>query len=174
MLPLIILTGPTTSGKSETALALARKLDTEIISADSLQVYKYFDIGTAKPSLSAREEIPHHLIDILDPDEEFNAFDFKLRALKIISELMDRDKIPILVGGTGLYIKVLTEDYDCAEGGSPEIREKIQEKTNETCHQITHKRKYTFPENWVHGPFAFSSYFESFRNTFAIRGVSSP
>ena len=101
MLPLIILTGPTTSGKSETALALARKLDTEIISADSLQVYKYFDIGTAKPSLSAREEIPHHLIDILDPDEEFNAFDFKLRALKIISELMDRDKIPILVGGTG-------------------------------------------------------------------------
>ena len=127
MLPLIILTGPTTSGKSETALALARKLDTEIISADSMQVYKYFDIGTAKPSLSAREEIPHHLIDILDPDEEFNAFDFKLRALKIIGELMDRDKIPILVGGTGLYIKVLTEDYDCAEGGSPEIREKIRQ-----------------------------------------------
>ena len=127
MLPLIILTGPTNSGKSETALALARKLDTEIISADSMQVYKYFDIGTAKPSRSAREEIPHHLIDILDPDEEFNAFDFKVRALKIIHELMDRDKIPILVGGTGLYIKVLAEDYDCAEGGSPEIREKIRQ-----------------------------------------------
>ena len=127
MLPLIILTGPTNSGKSETALALARKLDTEIISADSMQVYKYFDIGTAKPSLSAREEIPHHLIDILDPDEEFNAFDFKTRALKIIRELMNRDKIPILVGGTGLYIKVLTEDYDCAEGTSPEIREKIRQ-----------------------------------------------
>ena len=127
MLPLIILTGPTNSGKSETALALARKLDTEIISADSMQVYKYFDIGTAKPSMSAREEIPHHLIDILDPDEEFNAFDFKVRALKIIHELMDRDKIPILVGGTGLYIKVLAEDYDCAEGGSPEIREKIRQ-----------------------------------------------
>mgnify|MGYP000327218007 CR=1 FL=1 len=127
MLPLIILTGPTNSGKSETALALARKLDTEIISADSMQVYKYFDIGTAKPSLSAREEIPHHLIDILDPDEEFNAFDFKIRALKIIRELMNRDKIPILVGGTGLYIKVLTEDYDCAEGTSPEIREKIRQ-----------------------------------------------
>ena len=62
MLPLIILTGPTTSGKSETALALARKLDTEIISADSMQVYKYFDIGTAKPSILVREEIPHHLI----------------------------------------------------------------------------------------------------------------
>ena len=127
MLPLIILTGPTGSGKSETALALARKLDTEIISADSLQVYKYFDIGTAKPLLAVREEIPHHLIDILEPDEEFNAFDFKTRALKIIRELMSRDKIPILVGGTGLYIKVLTEDYDCAEGASPETREKIRQ-----------------------------------------------
>lgn len=127
MLPLIILTGPTSSGKSETALALARKLDTEIISADSMQVYKFFDIGTAKPSLSTREEIPHHLIDILDPDEEFNAFDLKTRALKFIRELMDRDKIPILVGGTGLYLKVLTEDYDCAEGASPEIREKIRQ-----------------------------------------------
>lgn len=127
MLPLIILTGPTGSGKSETALALARKLDTEIISADSLQVYKYFDIGTAKPSLAAREEIPHHLIDILEPDEEFNAFDFKTRALENIRELMSRDKIPILVGGTGLYIKVLIQDYDCAEGASPEIRDKIRQ-----------------------------------------------
>ena len=127
MLPLIILTGPTGSGKSETALALARRLDTEIISADSLQVYKYFDIGTAKPSLAVREEIPHHLIDILEPDETFNAFDFKTRALEIIGELINRDKIPVLVGGTGLYIKVLTEDYDCAEGASPEIREKIRQ-----------------------------------------------
>ena len=73
MIPLIVLTGPTTSGKSETAVALARKLNTEIISADSMQVYKYFDIGTAKPSAKARQTIPHHLIDILEPDEEFNA-----------------------------------------------------------------------------------------------------
>lgn len=127
MLPLIILTGPTGSGKSETALALARKLDTEIISADSLQVYKYFDIGTAKPLLAVREEIPHHLIDILEPDEEFNAFGFKTRALETIRELMSRDKIPILVGGTALYIKVLIEDYDCAEGASAEIRDKIRQ-----------------------------------------------
>jgi tRNA dimethylallyltransferase len=127
MLPLIILTGPTNSGKSETALALARKLDTEIISADSMQVYKFFDIGTAKPSVEAREEIPHHLIDILDPNEEFNAFDFKTQALKIIRELMNRGKVPILVGGTGLYIKVLTEDYDCAEGASPETRKKVRQ-----------------------------------------------
>ncbi len=127
MLPLIILTGPTNSGKSDTALALARTLETEIISADSLQVYKYFDIGTAKPSALARKEIPHHLIDILEPDEEFNAFDFKTQALKIIHELMGRDKIPIVVGGTALYLKVLIEDYDCAEETPSEIREKIRQ-----------------------------------------------
>ncbi|MBT5550641.1 MAG: tRNA (adenosine(37)-N6)-dimethylallyltransferase MiaA [Nitrospina sp.] len=147
MLPLIILTGPTNSGKSETALALARKLDTEIISADSLQVYKYFDIGTAKPSRAAREVIPHHLIDILDPDEEFNAFDFKTRALKIIHELLDRDKVPILVGGTGLYLKVLTEDYDCAEGASPEIREKIrQEIRDQGVGEVYQKLQRVDPE----------------------------
>ena len=127
MLPLIILTGPTGSGKSETALALARKLSTDIISADSMQVYKYFDIGTAKPSLAAREEIPHHLIDILEPNQDFNAFSFKARALNVILKLIKLGKIPILVGGTGLYIKTLIEDYDCAEGGSPEIREKIRQ-----------------------------------------------
>ena len=124
MLPLIILTGPTGSGKSETALALARKLSTDIISADSMQVYKYFDIGTAKPSLAVREEIPHHLIDILEPNQEFNAFSFKARALNVILKLIKRGKVPILVGGTGLYIKALIEDYDCAEDTSNITRKK--------------------------------------------------
>jgi tRNA dimethylallyltransferase len=147
MLPLIILTGPTGSGKSETALALARKLDTEIISADSLQVYKYFNIGTAKPSLAVREKIPHHLIDILEPDEEFNAFDFKTRALENIRELMSRYKIPILVGGTGLYIKVLCEDYDCAEGTSPEIRDKIrQDISDQGVEKVYQELQHVDPE----------------------------
>ena len=126
MIPLIVLTGPTTSGKSKTALALAKKLNTEIISADSMQVYKYFDIGTAKPSAEERQRIPHHLIDILEPDEEFNAFDFKTRALKSINGLMNRNKIPILVGGTALYLKVLIQDYDCAVQISEKFRKKIQ------------------------------------------------
>ena len=110
MIPLIVLTGPTTSGKSKTALALAKKLNTEIISADSMQVYKYFDIGTAKPSVEERQRIPHHLIDILEPDEEFNAFDLKIQARKSIRDLTNRNKSPILVGGTARYLKVLIQD----------------------------------------------------------------
>ncbi|MDP6737191.1 MAG: isopentenyl transferase family protein, partial [Nitrospinaceae bacterium] len=94
MLPLIVLAGPTTSKKSETAVALAEKLDAEIISADSMQVYKYFDIGTAKLSHKDRGRIPHHLIDFLEPDEEFTAFDFKTHALEHIRKLIGRNKVP--------------------------------------------------------------------------------
>ena len=128
MIPLIILTGATNSGKSETALALARKLNTEIISADSMQVYKYFDIGTAKPSAEARQDIPHHLIDIVEPNEEFNAFDFKNKALEKINALMNKKKIPILAGGSALYLKVLIKDYDCAVEISEKTRKKIQKE----------------------------------------------
>jgi tRNA dimethylallyltransferase len=143
MIPLIVLTGPTTSGKSETAVALARKLNTEIISADSMQVYKYFDIGTAKPSAKARQTIPHHLIDILEPDEEFNAYDFKIRALKIINDLMSQNKIPILVGGTALYLKVLIQDYDCAVEISEETRKKIRKEILEQKVEKVYKKLQT-------------------------------
>ena len=139
MIPLIVLTGPTTSGKSETALELARKLNTEIISADSMQVYKYFDIGTAKPSVNSRQSIPHHLIDILQPDEEFNAFDFKTQALASIHDLMNRNKIPIVVGGTALYLKVLIQDYDCAVEISEETRKGIQHEIMQQGVEQIHK-----------------------------------
>ncbi len=126
MLPLIILAGPTTSRKSDTAITLAEKFDLEIVNADSMQVYKYFDIGTAKPSSECIAKVPHHLIDVLEPDEEFNAFQFKVRALKHIEEIRSRRKIPLLVGGTGLYLKVLMEDFDCAVSITDEIRQKVQ------------------------------------------------
>lgn len=132
MLPLIILAGPTTSRKSDTAIALAEKLDLEVINADSMQVYKYFDIGTAKPSVEIRRKVVHHLIDILEPAEEFNAFDFKIRAVRHIQDIIRRDKIPVLVGGTGLYIKVLTEDHDCGVHIEPETRGKVKSAMKKT------------------------------------------
>ena len=126
MPPLIILAGPTTSKKSDTAIELAEKINSEIISADSMQVYKYFNIGTAKATPADRARIPHHLIDILEPDQGFSAFDFKTMALTHTREVHSKGKVPIITGGTGLYIKVLCEGYDCAVEISPEIKKQVQ------------------------------------------------
>ncbi len=104
---IIVICGPTASGKSELALHLAKELGAEIVSADSLQVYKYLDIGSAKPSILERKEVTHHLIDILFPDEPFSAKDFQKRADTAIEEIRKRGRIPIICGGTGLYIKAL-------------------------------------------------------------------
>jgi len=120
-------------------MALAEKLNTEIINADSMQVYKYFDIGTAKPPPEARQRVVHHLIDILEPDEDFNAFDFKVRALKAVREIIGRGKIPIVVGGTGLYIKVLTQDFDCAAPISTDIKNAIQSEIREKGVEFMHE-----------------------------------
>lgn len=133
------MTGPTTSKKSDTAAALAEKLNTEIINADSMQVYKYFDIGTAKPSHEMRQRIPHHLIDILEPDETFNAFDFKLRAKEHIQNILNVGKTPILAGGTGLYIKVLSEDHDCAAPISEETKNEIQSEIQKHGIEFMHQ-----------------------------------
>jgi tRNA dimethylallyltransferase len=124
--PLIILTGPTGVGKSELGSALAENLNGEIISADSMQVYKYFDIGSAKPSYKLRKKVPHHLVDILEPDEEYNASLFREDAEKIIRRLHGEGKTPVVVGGTGLYIKSLTHGLECATEPSPAIRQEIR------------------------------------------------
>jgi tRNA dimethylallyltransferase len=126
MSPLIILAGPTATGKSEIACLLAEELGTEVINADSMQVYRHFDIGTAKPSPELCRRAPHHLIDILEPHEEFNAYDFKIRALEHIRRLTGEHKIPIVAGGTGLYLKVLLQDHECAVQTNPEIRERVR------------------------------------------------
>lgn len=109
--PLIVIVGPTAVGKTFLAIQLAKRLNTEIISADSVQVYRYLDIGTAKPSLEEREGIPHHLIDIVDPDVNFTVYDYQRLARKCIHEVYSRGKIPILTGGTGLYIKAVLDEY---------------------------------------------------------------
>lgn len=113
---LLILTGPTAVGKTEISIELAKKLNGEIISADSMQVYRYMDIGSAKITQDEMRSIKHHLIDILDPSEDFNVYQFKLLAKEALSDILSRGKLPIVVGGTGFYIQALLYDIDFAEG----------------------------------------------------------
>ena len=108
----IAIVGPTASGKTSLAVELAKILETEIISADSRQIFKEFDIATAKPSLEEQQGIKHHLIDFVKPTDEFTVADFKDKASDIIDELLEQGKTPIVVGGTGLYFRILLEDYD--------------------------------------------------------------
>ena len=108
---LIVIAGPTAVGKSALALRLAQQLDGEIISGDSMCVYQGLDIGTAKPSASEQKLVPHHLIDIRQPTEPFSVVDFQQLAAAAIDEVNRRGKLPILVGGTGLYIQALLEGY---------------------------------------------------------------
>jgi tRNA dimethylallyltransferase len=121
----IVLAGPTCSGKTTLSVLMAEKLNTEIISADSRQFYKYLDIGTAKPDKHILKKIKHHFINILEPDEYFNVSLFEKRALNIIEALLDKNKIPIVAGGSGLYIKALTEGIFDEADYNEEIRNKF-------------------------------------------------
>lgn len=107
---ILVITGPTCTGKSRLALELAIEMGGEIVNADSMQVYKYFDIGTAKPPISEQERVWHHLVDIVEPHEEFNAAIFRDRADRSIRGIWERQHLPIVVGGTGLYIRALLHD----------------------------------------------------------------
>ncbi|MBW1979538.1 MAG: tRNA (adenosine(37)-N6)-dimethylallyltransferase MiaA [Deltaproteobacteria bacterium] len=104
---LIVITGPTATGKTSLAIDLAMAVEGEIVNADSMQVYRGMDIGTAKPSLEEREKVPHHLIDIVDPDQEFNAALYRSMAVSAIRSILERKRACFVVGGTGLYIKAL-------------------------------------------------------------------
>ena len=129
---LIVIAGPTASGKTALAVELARRLDTEIMSGDSMLVYKGLDIGTAKPGKKEMGGIRHHLIDILDAGAGFNVTDFINLAKPVITLLNQQGRIPILAGGTGLYIKSLVEGYQFNEtSGDPEYRESLQRLAEE-------------------------------------------
>jgi len=124
---IIAIVGPTASGKTALAIELARRFNGEIISADSRQVYRGMDIGTAKPTYEELAAIPHHLIDIKNPDEEYTAAEYKQDAASAIRKILERRKIPFLVGGTGLYIKALIENLDIPPvKADPELRRKIE------------------------------------------------
>ena len=124
--PLIILTGPTAAGKTDISIRLAEKLGGEIISADSMQVYRRMDIGTAKIRKEEMNGIPHHLIDVLEPTEPFNVSVFKELALRAADDIYSRGKIPIMVGGTGFYIQALLYDIDFSEEHSDGYRESME------------------------------------------------
>ena len=113
--PLIVLTGPTAVGKTKLSIALAKAVDGEIISADSMQVYKYMDIGSAKIMPEEMQGVPHHLVDVLLPDEEFHVARFQEMAKEAMKGIYDRGKVPILVGGTGFYIQAVVKDIDFTE-----------------------------------------------------------
>ena len=128
----IAVVGPTASGKTKLAIELAHKLDGEIISADSRLVYKGFDIASAKPTLEEREGIPHHLIDIVEPEFDYSAGKFAEDAKIAIQEILSRDKTPIVAGGTGLYFRVLLEHYDLPKVETNyELRAKLEKRTRE-------------------------------------------
>jgi tRNA dimethylallyltransferase len=124
---IVAIVGPTASGKTALGIALAKKFDGEIVSADSRQIYRGMDIGTAKPTIAERRAIPHHLIDIKNPDEEYTVADYKTDAIAALDDIITRGKLPIIVGGTGLYIKTVLENLDIPKTEAhPELRAQIE------------------------------------------------
>ncbi|MFA6939592.1 MAG: tRNA (adenosine(37)-N6)-dimethylallyltransferase MiaA [Clostridiaceae bacterium] len=146
----IILSGPTAVGKTNISIKLAQKLNGEIISCDSMQIYKGMDIGSAKIKPDEMEGVPHHLIDFLEPTESFTAASFKEKASKLIREINERGKLPILTGGTGLYIDSLIDDYSFTSVFKDEayrnyLYKQAAEKGNEYVHsQLKEKDPVSF------------------------------
>lgn len=128
---LIILTGPTAVGKTDLSIKLAKAVKGEIISADSIQVYKYMDIGSAKITQKEMQGVPHHLIDVLNPNEDFNVVLFKNMANKAINEILDRGHIPIITGGTGFYIQAVLYDIDFKENEDDGYRSSLEKLLEE-------------------------------------------
>lgn len=145
-LPLVVIVGPTASGKSATAMQIAREYNGEIICADSRTVYKYMDIGTAKPSPEDQAEIPHWGLDLVEPGEHFSAADFKKYALQKIDEIRKRGHLPLLVGGTGLYIDGVIFDYEFQDP-DPELRKKLEVLSLEELKNYCSNNNIELPEN---------------------------
>ncbi len=137
--PLVILTGPTYVGKTSLSIRLAHEIGGEIISADSMQVYRGMDIGTAKITAEEMDGIPHYLVDILDPDQPFNVVEFQRMAKEALSRIYSHGKIPILVGGTGFYIQALLYDIDFSEHPEEEnYRRELAQLAEEKGKQYLH------------------------------------
>lgn len=137
--PLVVILGPTASGKTALSLRLAGEFSGEIVNCDSVAMYREFDIGTAKPSLAQREQAPHHLFDFADPTQDMTAGEYARRARPVLSEIHARGHLPIVVGGTGLYLRALLEGLFAGPQRSEELRERLRARASERSSKYLHK-----------------------------------
>jgi len=140
-IPLLVIAGPTASGKTEVAVAIAAHVGGELVSADSMQIYRHLDVGTAKPTDEQRERVPIHLIDFVAPDEEYSVAAYQRDAREAILDIYSRGRLPILTGGTGLYLRAVLEHLDLPPGppdGS--IRRRLQEEADRLGSEAMHAR----------------------------------
>jgi tRNA dimethylallyltransferase len=150
---LAIILGPTGVGKSEVAVDAAFELNGEVINADSQLVYRHMDIGTAKPPASARAQVPHHLIDVIDPDGEFNAALYRALALKAIQNVKERGKKPIVCGGTGLYLRALIQGLFVGPAKNAALRQRLENEAQERGLNVLYERlRQVDPDatHWIH------------------------
>ncbi|MCL5780954.1 MAG: tRNA (adenosine(37)-N6)-dimethylallyltransferase MiaA [Firmicutes bacterium] len=139
--PLVVIVGPTASGKTDVAIELAKMVRGEVISADSILVYRGMDVGTAKPTPEEMQGIPHHLIDIVNPDEEFSVAMYQSAAEKLITEITGRGNLPLLVGGTGLYVRSVIDHYDFTPAPRDEgLREKLKQQAATMGAEAMHRK----------------------------------
>jgi tRNA dimethylallyltransferase len=136
---LVVILGPTASGKTALSLALAEKFDGEIVNCDSVAMYREFDIGTAKPSTAERARAPHHLIDCVDPTEHVTAGQYARQARQVLEEIKSRQHLPIVVGGTGLYLRALLEGLFPGPQRSEELRERLRERAAHRGSEYLHR-----------------------------------
>jgi tRNA dimethylallyltransferase len=136
---LVVILGPTASGKSALAVAMAQRFEGEIVSCDSVAVYRHFDIGTAKPSREQRAAVPHYLIDVAEPDVPFTAGEYARQARSAIADISARGKMPVVVGGTGLYLRALLEGLFPGPQRSEELRERLRSRDSRHLHRLLTK-----------------------------------
>ena len=146
-LPLIVIVGPTASGKTRLAVELAQQYNGEIISADSRAIYTGMDIGSAKPTMAERGGVPHWGFDLVEPGQLFSAADFKAYAMNKIDEIRSRGRVPFLVGGTGLYVDAVIFDYQFGPPADLDRRESLMALTVEQLHQYCEENNIKLPEN---------------------------
>lgn len=139
--PLVVIVGPTAVGKTAVSIQLAKKVTGEIISGDSMQVYRFMNIGTAKPTEQEKEGIPHYMIDLLDPDEEFSVALFQKKVTGYINDILNRGKMPVLVGGTGLYVRSVIDHYDFSPVGyDSDLRHELSQQAEINGNLFLHKK----------------------------------